>query len=124
MSWGRFVKAKNNLYKTDKVFEWNDSAGLKAFNEAKQRFWAEFHGFRCNKSLPSADMYIDKDIDWNPRIDPLLFSEIKAPSDDDDEGAVVAEEIDWSSIPLDQIIPTGWDVDGDYGPKLPLLVGR
>ncbi|MFQ6652894.1 hypothetical protein Gotur_024554, partial [Gossypium turneri] len=38
MPWKIFVELKNNLFKTDKVFEWDDSAGLKAFQEAKQRF--------------------------------------------------------------------------------------
>ncbi|XWS38595.1 hypothetical protein CRYUN_Cryun19dG0144600 [Craigia yunnanensis] len=76
MPWKRFVQAKKNLNKTDK------------------------------KGLPSADMYIDKDIDWNPTIDPVISSEIKAPSDDDKEVAVI-KEIDWFSIPLDQIKPTG-----------------
>ncbi|MBA0735913.1 hypothetical protein Gogos_019714, partial [Gossypium gossypioides] len=27
--WKRFVDAKNNLFKTNKVFEWDDSAALK-----------------------------------------------------------------------------------------------
>ncbi|XVF13411.1 hypothetical protein REPUB_Repub08aG0205600 [Reevesia pubescens] len=108
MSWKRFVKAKRNLHKTDKVYDWNDSAGLRAFNEAKQRFWEKYHGFPCKKSLPSADIYIDKHIDWNQKIDPQISSEIKSVSD---EQVVVAEDIDWFSIPLHQIKPTGWDVD-------------
>ncbi|MBA0825482.1 hypothetical protein Goarm_022061, partial [Gossypium armourianum] len=28
--WKRFVDAKNNLFKTDKVFEWDDLATLKS----------------------------------------------------------------------------------------------
>ncbi|MFQ6625079.1 hypothetical protein Gotur_004227 [Gossypium turneri] len=35
MPWKRFVESKNNLFKTDKVFEWDDSASLKAIQEAK-----------------------------------------------------------------------------------------
>ncbi|KAH1115681.1 hypothetical protein J1N35_009059 [Gossypium stocksii] len=59
----RFVESKNNLFKTDKVFEWDDSAGLKAFQEAKQRFWEYYHRFPCTNKLPSnaADMYIDEE---------------------------------------------------------------
>ncbi|XVF52592.1 hypothetical protein PTKIN_Ptkin05aG0030800 [Pterospermum kingtungense] len=124
MPWRRFVEAKKNIYETEKVYGWDDSAALMAFNEAKQRFWAEYHGFPCKKRLPSADMYIDKYIDWNPKVDPVLFSEIKAASDDEnvDEGGV--EDMDWYSIPLDQIKPTGWDYDcRDYAPRLPELVG-
>ncbi|XP_022737179.1 uncharacterized protein LOC111290041 [Durio zibethinus] len=120
MPWKRFVQAKRNLHKTDKVYEWNDSAGLKAFNKAKRRFWADFHGFPCKMGLPSSDMYIDKNIDWNPEIDPNLLSEIKAPSDGEEEVVGVApKEIDWFSIPLDQIKPTGWDDIWDYTPQLP-----
>ncbi|KAK5792500.1 hypothetical protein PVK06_033615 [Gossypium arboreum] len=38
MPWERFVEANKNLYEHDKVFEWDDSVGLTAFQEAKQRF--------------------------------------------------------------------------------------
>ncbi|MBA0635369.1 hypothetical protein Godav_029221 [Gossypium davidsonii] len=31
MPWKRFAESKNSLFKTDKVFEWDNSAGLKAF---------------------------------------------------------------------------------------------
>ncbi|EOY24291.1 hypothetical protein QUC31_008687 [Theobroma cacao] len=118
MPWKRFVQAKNNLYRTDKVYEWNDSAGKKAFDEAKQRFWAEFHGFPCKKHLPSADLYIDANIDWNPEIDPELVSGIRSSSDNEGKEVTfnkrraaneVVKEIDYFSIPLDQIKATGWD---------------
>ncbi|PPD73721.1 hypothetical protein GOBAR_DD29355 [Gossypium barbadense] len=58
MPWKRFVESKNNLFKIDKVFEWDDSAGLKAFQEAKQSFWEYYHRFPCTNKLPSnaADM--------------------------------------------------------------------
>lgn len=112
------MQAKNNLYRTDKVYEWNDSAGKKAFDEAKQRFWAEFHGFPCKKHLPSADLYIDANIDWNPEIDPELVSGIRSSSDNEGKEVTfnkrraaneVVKEIDYFSIPLDQIKATGWD---------------
>ncbi|MBA0818352.1 hypothetical protein Gohar_021707, partial [Gossypium harknessii] len=42
----------------------DDSAGLTAFQEAKQRFWEIYHGFPCENKLPSnaADLYIE-DVD-------------------------------------------------------------
>lgn len=125
MAWRRFLEAKKNLHKTDKVYdEWDDSGALMAFQEAKQRFWEEYHGFPCKKKLPSPDMYIDKDIDWNPKVDPLLFSEFKPVFDDLNEAEAVKLEPEWFSIPLDQIKPTGWDYDfRDYAPRLPELVG-
>ncbi|MBA0775436.1 hypothetical protein Gotri_010583 [Gossypium trilobum] len=63
------------------MFEWDDSAGLTAFQEAKQRFWEIYHGFPCENKLPR------------------LFSEIKSLIDN-------AKEMDWFSIPLEEIQAT------------------
>ncbi|XP_040948605.1 serine/threonine-protein phosphatase 7 long form homolog [Gossypium hirsutum] len=35
------------------MFEWDDSAGLTAFQDAKQRFWEIYHGFPCENKLPN-----------------------------------------------------------------------
>nr|KJB20945.1 hypothetical protein B456_003G173500 [Gossypium raimondii] len=115
MPWKKFVESKNNLFKTDKVFEWDDSTGLKAFQKAKQRFWEYYHRFPCTNKLPSnaADMYID-DIDWNSKIDPKLFLKIKSISD--------VKRIDSFSIPLEQIKATGWEYDEPTS-RLPTIVG-
>nr|KJB20955.1 hypothetical protein B456_003G174300 [Gossypium raimondii] len=123
MPWKRFVESKNNLFKTDKVFEWDDSAGLKAFQEAKQRFWEYYHRFPCTNKLPSnaADMYID-DIDWNSKIDPKLFLEIKSISDDEEEEKEEVKRIDSFSIPLEQIKATGWEYDEPTS-RFPTIVG-
>ncbi|KAH1048202.1 hypothetical protein J1N35_038986 [Gossypium stocksii] len=61
MPWERFVEAKKNLSEDDKVFEWDDLAGLTTFQETKQRLWEIYHGFPCENKLPSnaADLYID-----------------------------------------------------------------
>ncbi|KAM1008328.1 hypothetical protein FF1_004756 [Malus domestica] len=73
------------------IVEWNDSAGEEAFNNAKNRFWAEMNGLipRSDISLPDPDMYID-DIDWRSscnNIDPQLILDLEKskktkPSDD------------------------------------------
>ncbi|KAK8307404.1 hypothetical protein V6Z11_D03G192300 [Gossypium hirsutum] len=122
MPWKRFVESKNNLFKTDKVFEWDDSAGLKAFQEAKQRFWEYYYRFPYTNKLPSnaADMYID-DIDWNSKIDPKLLLEIKSISDDEEEEEEV-KRIDSFLIPLEQIRATGWEYDEPTS-RLPTIVG-
>ncbi|MBA0771627.1 hypothetical protein Gotri_007119 [Gossypium trilobum] len=86
MSWKRFVDVKNNLFKTDKGFEWDDSTTIKVFQETKQRFSENYHGFSCKNKLPSnaIDLYID-DIDWNLEINPKIFSEIKSISYDEEK---------------------------------------
>ncbi|MFQ6644756.1 hypothetical protein Gotur_019649 [Gossypium turneri] len=107
MPWERFVELKKNLYEHDKVFEWDDSASLTAFQEAKQRFWEIYHGFPCENKLPSnaADLYIE-DVDWNFEIDPKLFSKIKSLTDDEDGEKHNVKEMDWFSIPLEKIQAT------------------
>ncbi|MBA0644714.1 hypothetical protein Goklo_028840, partial [Gossypium klotzschianum] len=69
-------------------------------------FWEYYHRFPCTNKLPSnaADMYID-DIDWNSKIDPKLFLEIKSISDDEEEEEEV-KRIHSFSIPLEQIKAT------------------
>ncbi|MBA0745981.1 hypothetical protein Gogos_008537 [Gossypium gossypioides] len=46
------------------MFKWDDSAGLTAFQEAKQIFWEIYHSFPCENKLPSnvTNLYIN-DID-------------------------------------------------------------
>ncbi|XP_039014145.1 uncharacterized protein LOC120144061 [Hibiscus syriacus] len=125
MSWRRFVAAKENLCESDKVFEWDDSAGLKAFQEAKQRFWESYHGHPCKTRLPirAEDMYIDENIDWNPKIDPKLFSELKSLSDDEDDEKDKVKDIKTFSIPLEEIKPTGWVLYEEPTPQLRTIVG-
>lgn len=120
MPWERFVEAKNNLLENDKVFKWDDSAGLIAFQEAKQRFWEIYQGFPCENKLPSnaADLYID-DIDWNFKIDPELLSEIKSLTDNKKEEDNVKDK-DWFLIPLKEIQVTGWE---EYEELAPNIVG-
>ncbi|TYG77545.1 hypothetical protein ES288_D03G203300v1 [Gossypium darwinii] len=105
MPWKKFVESKNNLFKTDK------------------RFWEYYHRFPCTNKLPSnaADMYID-DIDWNSKIDPKLFLEIKSVSDDEEEEKEEVKRIDSFSIPLEQIKATGWEYDEPTS-RLPTIVG-
>ncbi|TYG92119.1 hypothetical protein ES288_A11G004800v1 [Gossypium darwinii] len=101
MPWKRFVESKNNLFKTDKEY---------------------YHRFPYTNKLPSnaADMYID-DIDWNSKIDPKFFLEIKSISDDEEEEEEV-KRFDSFSIPLEQIKTTGWEYDEPTS-CLPTIVG-
>ncbi|MFQ6657570.1 hypothetical protein Gotur_027887 [Gossypium turneri] len=115
----RAISKLNGFYK---VFKWDDSAGLKAFREPKQRFWEYYHRFPCTNKLPSnaTDMYIN-DIDWNSEIDSKLFLEIKSISDDEEEEEEV-KRIDSFSIPLEQIKATRWEYDEPIS-RLPTIVG-
>ena len=80
MPWIRLLEAKKNISKFDNVMKWDDSAGKKAFHDAKRRFWAKFNGFPCNIPLPDPDIYIDK-IDWDSKIDPQLLLDVEVAID-------------------------------------------
>ncbi|KAK8990247.1 hypothetical protein V6N11_008953 [Hibiscus sabdariffa] len=82
------------------------------------------NGWTCIRHIPRAEeMYIDEHIDWNPKIDPKILSEIKSLSDDEDDEKDAVKEIDWHSIPLEQIKPTGWDYYDKPTPRLPTIIG-
>ncbi|KAG8481799.1 hypothetical protein CXB51_026422 [Gossypium anomalum] len=115
MPWETKIELKKNLYEHNKVFECDDS-------EAKQRFWEVYHSFPCENKLSSnpADLYIN-DADWNSEIDPELFSEIKALTNDEDGEKDNDKEMDWFSIPLEEIQATRWDEYEELAPCLPIL---
>ncbi|KAM1455437.1 hypothetical protein ACFX1R_005827 [Malus domestica] len=89
--WRKLVETKKYMSLYKNIVEWNDSAGEEAFNNAKNRFWAEMNGLipSSDISLPDPDMYID-DIDWSSscnNIDPQLILDLEKskktkPSDD------------------------------------------
>lgn len=109
--WKRFLEAKKYISESDKVMQWNDSAGEKAFHDAKKRFWAKINGLPSKISLLSPDIYIDK-IDWDSKIDPKLLLGLDVASDEVgvDEGKNSGIENSCQLLSLDQIKPTGWDV--------------
>lgn len=74
--WQKVVHTKKFMY-SNNVLNWDDSAGKEAFNNAKNRFWAEINGFPCNISLPDPDIYIDE-INWDPDIDPELIKNLES----------------------------------------------
>ncbi|KAJ4978601.1 hypothetical protein NE237_009381 [Protea cynaroides] len=87
--WRKLLEAQKVMYFYENVLQWNDSAGAEAFNNAKNRFWAEINGLPCDISLPDPNIYIDK-IDWNSDIDPELLLDLERdplpPDEDDKEG--------------------------------------
>ncbi|OMO52503.1 hypothetical protein COLO4_37139 [Corchorus olitorius] len=131
MSWKRFLESKRNLDKSDdhKVYGWNDSGGKQAFDDAKQRFWANWHGLTRYKPLPSPDLYIDQ-IDWNRNSDingPHDYNFSNLSDDEEQEKLLLFAEYEeitkrLSNIPWYEIKPTGWEIF-DYAPQLPTLVG-
>lgn len=92
MDWETFLDKKKFVHLYENIIKWNDSAGEEAFHNAKQCFFAQMHGWPCNISLPSPDLYIDE-VDWD-RQDDLKSSldlehEPLVPSDPDIHEPVV-----------------------------------
>jgi hypothetical protein len=101
------------------VVNWADSAVKEAFDNAKNRFWAEFNGFPCNIPLPDPNIYID-DVDWNAPVDNELYLDL----DKEAESLCVMEEKVEEPVILDRSLllnksfsipgwpePTGWGDD-------------
>jgi hypothetical protein len=104
------------MYMHPNVVNWADSAVKEAFDNAKNRFWAEFNGFPCNIPLPDPNIYID-DVDWDATVDPELYLDIDKEAEARRHMEEKAEEpvILGSSLLLNQSFsgpgwpaPTGW----------------
>lgn len=96
------------MYLYDNVVQWNDSAGEEAFNNAKNRYWAEINGLPCNISLPDPDTYIDE-IDWSSDVDPELILDLDREPKDLDQRNKEDEGVILGSLLLNQPFScTGW----------------
>ncbi|KAK6941775.1 hypothetical protein RJ641_027152 [Dillenia turbinata] len=82
--WRKLVETKKIMYLYENVVLWNDSAGEEAFNNAKNRFWADMNGLPCETSLPDPDIYIDE-VDWDLEIDPELILDLERAAEVPDE---------------------------------------
>jgi hypothetical protein len=106
--WGKLCETKRlmSLYKS--VVEWDDSGALEAFEDAKARFCAEYHGQACDIPLPDPDLYIDI-INHDERIDPELVVDLERSRRAAPKRVNVAPD-GWDSfIFTDKPVPaTGW----------------
>ncbi|KAG5577633.1 hypothetical protein H5410_057767 [Solanum commersonii] len=94
-SWKNFLRYKKNTRFYYEILNWDDSAGEKAFYDAKNKFYVEFRNLPFdNLELQNPDLYIDE-IDRNPKIDTNLL-----------------EELEFATL-IEEIVPSGWDVDDD-----------
>ncbi|XP_024625199.1 uncharacterized protein [Medicago truncatula] len=97
------------------VVNWDDSAVKEAFNNAKNRFWAEINDIPCDIPSPDPNIYID-DIDWNASVDTELYldveREVEACRNIEEKGEEVV--ILSSSLFLDQSLSgPGWGDEED-----------
>ncbi|KAH0715324.1 hypothetical protein KY284_008229 [Solanum tuberosum] len=108
-SWKNFLRYKENTRFYYEILNWDDSAGEKAFYDAKNKFYAEFRNLHFdNLELSNPDLYIDE-IDWNPKIDSNLLEEL--------EFALLMKKKGTNLVQvrtlIEEIVPSGWDVDDD-----------
>lgn len=81
--WSKILDAKKFMPCHENVVKWNDSAGEKAFQNAKSRFYAKMHGLPCDIQLPDPNLYIDE-IDWDCVTDPELILDLDCKPGDPD----------------------------------------
>ncbi|KAM0948767.1 hypothetical protein DsansV1_C06g0062881 [Dioscorea sansibarensis] len=93
------------LYKN--VREWDDSAGLEAFQDAKIRYWAKINNLKCNIPLPDPDMVNHKAVN-DPEIAADLCIEPQQPAPARARGSFHYKNGQNSA---------SWDVSGASGSK-------
>ncbi|XP_010922225.1 uncharacterized protein [Elaeis guineensis] len=92
--WKRFCENKKFMGMYKNVIQWDDSAALEAFQNAKARFFAEYNGFHCNIPPPDPNLYIDE-VDQDAIVDPDLVADLDKPPP--------------ASIDVDNTATNGWD---------------
>ncbi|KAK2362637.1 hypothetical protein QL285_087683 [Trifolium repens] len=113
--WQNVVECKRYMYMHPNVVNWDDTAVKEAFDNAKNRFYAEIKGLPCDIPLPDPNIYID-DVDWNATVDPELYLDLEREAEACRIMEAKAEEpvILSSSLLLNQSYsgpgwgPTGW----------------
>ncbi|XP_062202586.1 uncharacterized protein LOC133904945 [Phragmites australis] len=96
ISWKRFCENKQYVEVYNNLEQWDDSAAFENFQNAKVRFWANYHGLPSDIPLPDPDMYIDK-VDHRCKVDPELVADLdkeRLPPFDSDNNLVPATEAD------------------------------
>ncbi|KAK1364332.1 hypothetical protein POM88_039893 [Heracleum sosnowskyi] len=123
IKWAEFAENKKSIFLYKNVLDWNDTACEEAFTAAKKRFWDHYRGYESEVLLPDPDMHIDKNIDWtsgpdgNKEDEDPMVSISEAEDDFSNSGVM-----DLPSLGIEQIVPTGWDVD-DVPDTADLLTG-
>ncbi|TKW17271.1 hypothetical protein SEVIR_5G355100v4 [Setaria viridis] len=74
--WGKLCETKKLMSLYTNVVDWEDSAALEAFNDAKARFCAVYHGQHCDIPLPDPDMFIDI-VNPDEYVDPELVADLE-----------------------------------------------
>ncbi|CAL4992027.1 unnamed protein product [Urochloa decumbens] len=95
ISWQRFCETKRYVSIFNSLDHWDDSGAFENFQNAKARFWADYHRQPCDIPLPDPDLYIDM-VDHHCNVDPELVA-----------------DLDKLRLPVDSdscaVVPTGWD---------------
>ena len=84
------MKRHTHLY--DNVLQWDDSAGEKAFKDAKSRFWSKFNGLSSDDaSLPDPNAYID-DVDWESGVNSDLVHDLETETETETETEQIRDD--------------------------------
>nr|GLL43335.1 hypothetical protein DM860_006252 [Ipomoea trifida] len=120
-TWKKFVEAKKYVHLYDNIMQWDDKEAQESFNRSKTLFYAKkfniLNNLEANLTLPDPDLYIDKIVwdDDDSKIDDSELMKELGPAIDEEE----IEEINNQTsqlkrsleIAIEDIKPTGWDVE-------------
>lgn len=74
--WGKICAAQASLLVHKNIAQWDDSAALEAFQNAKRRYYSHINCIPCSIPLPDPNLYIDE-VDHNTIIDPKLIEDLE-----------------------------------------------
>ncbi|CAM0883209.1 unnamed protein product [Alopecurus aequalis] len=74
--WGKLCETKKLMSMYTNIVDWDDSAAFEAFRDAKNRYYAVYHGQPCDIPLPDPNMYIDV-VNLDEYLDPELVADLE-----------------------------------------------
>nr|GMD71455.1 glucan endo-1,3-beta-glucosidase, acidic isoform gi9 [Ipomoea batatas] len=116
-TWDKFVEAKNYVHLYDNIMQWDDKEAQESFNRSKTLFYAKKFNIVNNLTLPDSDLYIDKIVwdDDDSKIDDSELMKELGPAIDEEEIEEINNQTTQSKrsleIAIEDIKPTGWDVE-------------
>ncbi|KAM7493812.1 hypothetical protein LguiB_028421 [Lonicera macranthoides] len=106
--WEAFVEAKKFVHLETKIINWDDSAGKKAFDNAKSRFYAQINKLPCEIPLPDPDMYIDN-LDSSSHAATYEDDTSEIEESDEESNVEMNDSKYPAEVAIEDIKATGWD---------------
>ncbi|ONK70918.1 uncharacterized protein A4U43_C04F2860 [Asparagus officinalis] len=125
--WRKICEAKDYTLRHENIADWDDSGALKAFENAKARYWSKINGLACDVPTPDPDLFFDE-VDHHDATDPELIADLEnedtaSRGEGDDQEEDLSFEAAYEALRRLPVVATGWG-DAEEGDEPLRAAGR